>query len=100
MENIYPKASITRSYSRTEQVKQFTPIQGFASLNYSWFDKHPTPEEYTEKGKELWNLCVAMVEADVQSQLEVLRGGQFLAPTTKLKAKSDSVELDLDEPLE
>lgn len=60
-----PTQSLTRSYSRKVQMKQFEPVEVFASETYQWFDEYPTPQEVQEKGKELFEICKEMVESNL-----------------------------------
>ena len=59
--------SVTRSYSRTIQLKQYEPVAFFASRTYSWFDKEPNEIEVGEKSADLYQSCVDEVENEINS---------------------------------
>lgn len=64
--NIYPKGSITASYSRKVNLGNYESEDFFMSVNHSWFDREPTHEEVTAKYEELYALCKAMVELRIK----------------------------------
>ena len=64
MNNLTPVQSVTRSYSRKVQARQFEPVEYFASRSFSWFE-YAEPEEVAEMSEQLFNACVEEVEAEV-----------------------------------
>lgn len=69
-----PILTITRSYNRTVQAKQYEPISAFASRTYQWFDEEPSKEEVAKQSKELFEQCVREVDRDIEAQLSRLKG--------------------------
>ena len=66
--NIYPKASTTRSYTRKVNLGNYESEDYFMSASYSWFDEYPSIEEYKDKGTELLGLCEGQVMKEVKEK--------------------------------
>ena len=66
--NIYPKASITASYSRKVNLGNYESEDFFMSVNHSWFTNYPTEEDIRAKYEELYAQCRAMVELRIKDK--------------------------------
>lgn len=70
-----PIQSVTRSYSRKIQLKQYEPIEFFSSRTYQWFDEEPTIKEVREVSAELYQECVTEVEDEINAIRPKVGGG-------------------------
>ena len=65
-----PIYSITRSFSKKLQVKQYEPEDFFSSHTYYWYDKMPSQEEIKKVSTLLWSDCVEEVTEAIKERLE------------------------------
>jgi hypothetical protein len=63
------KITITRSFARTIQIKQYSPANFFCSLQRE-LPADATPELVQTTSKELWEFCKSEVERDAKEYTE------------------------------
>ena len=61
------KFSITRSFSKKVQIRQYEPEDYYCSSTY-YFEEMPTESQKKKISKELWNFCKEEVISAVNEQ--------------------------------
>ena len=67
-----PIYTITRSFSKKIQIKQFEPEDYYCAATQEFFDEMPTEEEKLKVSQVLWNFCKEEVLKAVQEQVGAL----------------------------
>lgn len=75
---------ITRSFSKKVQVKQYEPIDLFASHNFEIPEEEATPEKIAEVSSLLYKRCMEEIERDTANYIREaqLANGEVVLPTS------------------
>lgn len=77
--------SITRSFSRKVQIKQFEPIDFFASHNEAIPMEEATPEKISEVSERLYQICLAEVEVSIKGYQDDMARANGVTPAVSAK---------------
>lgn len=79
--------SVTRSFSRKIQVKQFEPMDVFSSHGMQIPEEEATPEKIGEVSAQLFNLAKQDVEKDIENYLNSPKEGSLTEEDLKTASK-------------